>query len=51
MWEQKKRQIGAIIPRAYILDALLWLNSLGKGGQEPERGPSTHLNPTSVSPA
>lgn len=31
--------------------AFLWLNSLGKGGQEPERSLSTHLNPTCDSPA
>ena len=29
----------------------LWLNSLGKGEQEPERSLSTHLNPTCDSPA
>lgn len=29
----------------------LWLNSLGKGEQEPERRLSTHLNPTCDSPA
>lgn len=31
--------------------AFLWLNSLGKGEQEPERSMSTHLNPTCDSPA
>lgn len=31
--------------------AFLWLNSLGKGEQEPERSLSTHLNPTCDSPA
>lgn len=31
--------------------AFLWLNSLGKGEQEPERSQSTHLNPTYDSPA
>lgn len=31
--------------------AYLWLNSLGKGEQEPERSLSTHLNPTCDSPA
>lgn len=29
----------------------LWLNSLGKGEEEPERSLSTHLNPTCDSPA
>lgn len=29
----------------------LWLNSLGKGEQEPERRLGTHLNPTCDSPA
>lgn len=29
----------------------LWLNSLGKGEQEPDRRLSTHLNPTCDSPA
>lgn len=31
--------------------AFLWLNSLGKGEQEPEKSLSTHLNPTCDSPA
>lgn len=31
--------------------AILWLHSLGKGEQEPERSLSTHLNPTCDSPA
>lgn len=30
---------------------LFWLNSLGKGEQEPERSLSTYLNPTCDSPA
>lgn len=30
---------------------ILWLHSLGKGEQEPERSLCTHLNPTCDSPA